>query len=77
MEELKMCPFCGGSPEVECGTSGARIRCSRCGISTDYCEDTVHFIQGGHGSIYRQEKVGDYGVSYAAQKWNNRVGDQP
>lgn len=72
---MKACPFCGGRAEVEAGTDGARIRCSRCGISTDYYEDNVHFIKGGQGTVFVQEKVGDYGACYAAQKWNSRIGE--
>lgn len=75
-EQLKRCPFCGGMAEVDMGTDGARIRCSVCGVSTEYYKDTSpSFEKGGMGDSrdYRMVKSGTYGINEAFEIWNRRL----
>lgn len=36
MDELKPCPFCGGSAVVSIGTSIVTVQCEKCGEEHDY-----------------------------------------
>lgn len=75
-QELKRCPFCGGLPEVGMGTDGARIRCSVCGVSTEYFRDTAPVITKMENSRYFEKtKEGTYGINEAFEFWNRRLED--
>lgn len=75
MEGLKKCPFCNGKAEVEIGTDGALIKCSICGIRTEYYKDTpASFSRGGMGNLndFRILRQGTDGIQEAIQVWNRR-----
>ena len=76
MTELKPCPFCGGTAAIHRGSvyqsTGARVHCSRCHVSTQTITEGVYLrYQGEHNRRFTPDQA------EAIRKWNTRTESEP